>query len=237
MNTKKYLLIMTAVIMLLVPSCTMTPNHPPIITSLEAEAETVFPSGSCQIVCIASDPDGDELSYEWSTSGGDIYVTGPEVTWTAPEEVGIYSITVVVDDGYGDSVSGTLSIKVMPNQPLDIVGLEITKERWDHCWLRIDDTRGIRVGQGKKFDIECLVSDMVPGTNIERFYQLFYEWACDDGKICEVSEDGSMITWESPNKYAEVTVTVTVSDIAGNMVSKSLDLQVVACSVCVFGRC
>ena len=216
MNRKKYLLIMTAVIMLLVPSCTMTPNHPPIITSLEAEAETVFPSGSCQIVCTASDPDGDELSYKWSTSGGDIYVTGHEVTWTAPEEVGIYSITVVVDDDYGGSATGTLTISVATGQPPVIESLLVTAE---HKYLK-KTTSGYLVGEGKDFRIQCTASH-------PDGFDLSYEWECDGG---EISGEGSIITWTAPNRGVYVTVTVVVSDVAGNMATKSVGLDVRSCS-------
>src|SRR4030042_5740934 len=93
MNTKKCLLIMTAVITLLVPSCKAA-NHPPIITSLKADPETVLVSASCQVECIASDEDGDELSYEWSASKGDIDGDGATVTWNAPNRKGVYNVVV-----------------------------------------------------------------------------------------------------------------------------------------------
>ena len=46
-----------------------------------------------------------------------------------------------------------------------------------------------------------------------------------------------MITWTAPKPSGsiEVTVTVIVSDIAGNMVSKNISLNVVSCSACTFG--
>ncbi|MFO7773190.1 MAG: hypothetical protein R6V59_04540 [Dehalococcoidia bacterium] len=210
-------------------------NRPPVISSLTADAEWSFPAGILEVTCQAYDPDGDELRYGWSATGGDIDGAGAAVNWTGPEEFGEYHITVVVDDGYGGSVTETLSVKVMPDQAPEILDLVITKDRWDHCYL-IDDRWGIRVGQGKKFDIECFVSDTVPGTSMERFYELFYQWEWDGGEVSEVSGDGSMLTWIAPNTSVDVTVTVTVSDIAGNMASESRTLRVVGCSVCVFGR-
>ena len=83
MKAKRCLLIMTVAIMLLVPSCKMIGNHPPIITSLKAEPETLHPLGSCRIECVASDEDGDELSYEWLASKGHVDGDAPTVTWTA----------------------------------------------------------------------------------------------------------------------------------------------------------
>ncbi|GAF81665.1 unnamed protein product, partial [marine sediment metagenome] len=56
---------MAATTLFLASSCTTSTNYQPIITSLEAEAEWIVPLGSLQVVCTASDPDGDELSYDW----------------------------------------------------------------------------------------------------------------------------------------------------------------------------
>jgi hypothetical protein len=209
---------------------TVRTNKPPTITSLVADAVWTPPSDSIQVTCTASDPDGDELSYEWTATGGDIYGTGAVVNWTAPEEVGIYDITVVVTDGYGGSDTNSVSISAMPEQPPIIEELVVTKDRYGHCYLKTY-SGGYKVGKGQNYDIECIVSD----TGIE----LFYDWSCDDGEIFEISEDGSMISWTAPKPSGsiDVTVTVIVSDIADNMASKNIILTVVSCSTCTFGHC
>jgi len=125
MNKKRPLVIIgiVAAVVLSILFYTMLANHRPAITSLEAEPERVLPSGSCQIVCTASDRDGDELSYEWSTTGGNISGTGAAVNWTAPEEVGTYDVTVAVTDGYGGSATDSLPINVSsgPADRVDVV--------------------------------------------------------------------------------------------------------------------
>ena len=203
-------------------------NEPPVITGLTADPGWTLPAGSLQVICGAEDPDGHPLSYGWSASGGDISGTGSEATWTAPEGVGIYSITVVVNDGYGGSATRTLSVSVVTGQPPIIEALEVTKDRYGHCYL-IEYSWGYKVGKEQQYDIKCVVAD----TGVE----LFYEWACDGGEISEVSEDGSMIAWTAPDTSREVIVTVIVSDIAGNMGSESVILEVVSCSPCTFGSC
>jgi len=196
-------------------------NTPPTITSLIADAAWTLPSGSLNVTCDASDPDGDELSYEWTASGGDISGTGSEVIWTAPEEVDIYHVTVVVTDGHGSSATDSLSISVASEQPPVIEALLVTAK---HCYLKTYSW-GYKVGKQQKYDIECIVTDTSIG--------VFYEWSCEDG---EISGEGSMITWTAPDKYLErTTVTVVVSDIAGNMVCKSVVFEVVSCSPCTFG--
>ena len=66
---------------------TITVNNPPTITSLVANASWTTPSGTIQVTCAASDPDRDELSYEWTAGGGDISGTGAVVNWTAPKKL------------------------------------------------------------------------------------------------------------------------------------------------------
>ena len=204
---------------------TVKTNRSPTITSLAADADWTIPSGTLQVTCNATDPDGDELSYEWSTSGGDISGTDAAVNWTAPEEVGIYYVTVVVKDGHGISDTRTLPTSVATGQPPIIEALLVTKDRYGHCYL-LTYYWGYKVGKGKKYDIECIVSD----TNGE----VSYNWSCTGG---ELSGEGSLITWTAPDTVVEVTVTVTVSDIGGNMASKNVILDVVSCSACTFGQC
>jgi hypothetical protein len=145
MNKKRYLLIMgivAAAVLLSILFYTMLANHRPVITSLEAEPERVLPSGSCQIVCTASDRDGDELSYEWSATGGNISGTSAVVNWIAPEEVGTYDVTVVVTDGYGGSATDSLPINVSSGTAdrVDVVYFHRT-QRCSTCIYAEEGTR------------------------------------------------------------------------------------------------
>jgi hypothetical protein len=195
-------------------------NSPPTITSLVADAAWTTPSGSIQLTCTASDPDEDVLSYGWTTDGGDISGTGMAVNWTAPQEVGIYDVTVVVKDGYGGEDRGMLSLSVNLGTPPDIEKLCVTPE--GHKYLRGCTAAGCDydVWKNEDYDIECVAS----GTG-----ELVYEWSCDDGQISEVSEDGATITWTAPSTTGEVTVTVIVSDTAGNSVGKNIDVASCTC--------
>jgi hypothetical protein len=196
-------------------------NNPPTITNLVANAGWTTPSGSLQVTCDATDPDGDEISYDWTATGGDISGTGAVVNWTAPQEVGIYDIAVVVKDGHGSSDTRTLPTSVATEQPPTIEALLVTAE---HCYLKAYSW-GYKVGKEQEYHIECTVAD----TSIE----VSYQWSCEHGQI---SGDGSIITWTAPNETLErTTITVIVSDIAGNMVSKNIILNVVNCSPCTFG--
>ena len=133
----------------------------------------------------------------------------------------------MVRDGHGSSDTRTLSISVATEQPPIIEQLLITTDRYGHCYLKKSGEKYL-VGKGQMYDIECIVAD----TSTE----LLYEWSCTGG---EFSGEGSLITWTAPNPSGSVDVTVTaiVSDIAGNMASKNIILNVVNCSTCTFGHC
>jgi hypothetical protein len=211
-------IIVAAAVILAILFDTLLANHQPAITSLMAEPERVLPLGICQIVCNASDPDGDELSYEWSTTGGNIAGTGPEVIWTAPEEVGTYDITVVVEDVQGRKDTGSIAL-IASNGPLSIIeDLIVTAE---HEYLK-KTTTGYKIVKTKEYDIECISSNTSG--------ELVYEWSCDGG---EISGEGSLIIWAAPDKEGDVTVTVKVFDGIGNWDRKSVAFEVVRCETCV----
>jgi hypothetical protein len=202
---------------------TVRRNNSPTISNLTANSVWTLPSGSLNLTCDASDPDGDELSYEWTASGGNISGAGAAVSWAAPEEVGVYNITVVVRDGHDTSATRTIGITVATEQPPTIDELLVTAE---HCYLR-SYSWGYKVGKEQIYDIECVVSS--PG-------ELVYEWSCTGG---DISGDGSVITWTapSPSGTIDVTVTAMVSYDGVNKAARNLLLQVVSCNSCSFPGC
>lgn len=198
-------------------------NEPPAIADLMADADWTLPLGNLQVTCDAEDPDEDDLSYEWTVDGGDILGTGAVVNWSAPQESGVYRITVTVKDGHGSLDTRMLSVIVALEQPTIIEDLVVTA---DHCYLKTYSW-GYKVGREQEYYIECLVAN----TSTEMSYQ----WACEDGTI---SGEGPVITWVAPNEYIETTtVTVTVTDLDRDIMdAKSVVFNVVSCSSCTF-RC
>jgi len=218
MNKKRCLIIVAVAVLLLASSCSL--NRPPVITSLEAEEPGwTAPLDSLQVTCDAEDPEGDELSYDWSTTGGNISGTGPEALWTAPEEVGMYDITVVVSDSQGREATGLIALIASNGTPPIIEDLIVTAI--GHPYLK-ETTTGYKVAKTYDYEIECISS----GTG-----ELTYEWSCTGGNI---SGEGSLITWTAPDTEGDVTVTVKVFDGLGNWVRKSIAFEVVPCKDCEF---
>jgi len=209
-------------------------NNAPTIASLTADTDWTLPSGSLQLTCTASDPDEDELTYEWTATAGSISGTGAAVSWTAPLQIGIYSVTVVVTDDYGSSATVSLPISVVTGQPPNIEALLVMAE---HCYLQTHSW-GYRVGKEQEYDIECIAAH--PDAELSYEWSIecrnpdtgIYEWPCDGG---EFSGQGPIITWTAPNRVVFIRVTVIASDIVGNPATETVDLEVVDCSPCTFG--
>ncbi|MEA3404034.1 MAG: PKD domain-containing protein [Armatimonadota bacterium] len=89
-----------------------TANGDPRISSVDALADAIWPSGTTTFTCEASDPDRDGLTYTWTATGGNIERNGKSVTYSAPESGGIFTIEVTVTDGNGGRASQELTITV-----------------------------------------------------------------------------------------------------------------------------
>jgi hypothetical protein len=198
---------------------TVRTNNAPIISELIADADWTTPAGSLRVTCTASDPDGDEMTYEWAAAAGDISGTGAVVNWAAPQEVGKYDITVMVRDGHGWEDTKSVSLSVALGPPPTIEQLCVAPE--GHIYLR-ESTAGhdYDVWKEKEYDIECIVSDASEVVS--------YQWSCTSGSI---SGEGSLITWTAPNELSiAVTVTATVLNVLDDEVTESIDLWVPSCA-------
>ena len=110
------LIIFSAGIILLRCSSASEPtNAPPHITELSAIPATVAPGDTAGVSCVASDPDNDQLTYTWETTGGIIEGTGSTVSWIAPGTIGLYSVSCMVEDDHDAQDIEAVSITVEEN--------------------------------------------------------------------------------------------------------------------------
>jgi hypothetical protein len=85
-------------------------NKAPVIVAFEKSASTLLPKGILTLNCLATDPNQDPLTYQWTASGGSIQGTGAQVSWQAPSNEGIYTIAIEVKDPGG--LKATSSSKI-----------------------------------------------------------------------------------------------------------------------------
>ncbi len=94
------------------------PNMPPVCSGVTAANADVYINDSVALMANASDPDGDVLTYTWTSTGGRIVGSGANVTFDATGAAeGSYTVTAQVSDGFGHTVdcSTTVNVKKRPN--------------------------------------------------------------------------------------------------------------------------
>jgi hypothetical protein len=92
---------------------TTTPtNYAPVITSVTVIPGSVQAGGTATVTVVATDQNGDALTYSYAPNGGSISGSGSSVIWTAPSQAGSYSVAVTVSDGKGGTATGSGTLTV-----------------------------------------------------------------------------------------------------------------------------
>lgn len=75
-------------------------NNPPKIISITVSPPEIKIDETISLSCVATDADGDDLTYIWSSDFGTFPdgASGPSVNWKAPSVDGVFNIIVVVSD-------------------------------------------------------------------------------------------------------------------------------------------
>lgn len=114
-------------------------NSSPVIISFTASATEVVTNAEVGLVVLATDPDGDDLTYIYQSSGGTIVEVANMATWVAPELEGSYIITVDVSDGEL-SAQSLVTIAVVRISHEDMVFIPAGEfEMGDHHGVGNDD--------------------------------------------------------------------------------------------------
>ena len=101
-------------------------NADPIISNLSARPNPVARGGTSTVEAIASDPNGDSLTYNWSIAGNwsSPDTSGDQIQVQAPDQYGVSTtVELVVDDGNGGSARATVTISTEGNSPPTITSL------------------------------------------------------------------------------------------------------------------
>jgi hypothetical protein len=94
-----------------------TINIAPQIIDIQKDNDYTTPGSSIQFNCIATDANNDPLSYTWSSGNGTFNGSGSSTNWTAPNQEGIFDVTVKVTDGGGLSAQTTIKVLVKNFDP------------------------------------------------------------------------------------------------------------------------
>lgn len=186
-------------------------NQSPAIQSLTAEP-IANPAGKYQVVCTASDPEGDTLEYWWTADGGMIEGTGNSITWTAPEAGGAYNVKVMVRDNKGAEANQSVAITAASrkNDPPRIVKMTIdNKDAQDVNQVKIWLTA----------NIYCVAEDPEGG-------KLTYMWSATGG---EIKGEGAIVQWIAPGLSSDHIIKVRVIDDRGAEAESTLNFHVKCC--------
>lgn len=179
-----------------------TENQIPVILGLSVNPTTIAPDATATVSVNAYDPEGNDLLYRYSTTGGTITGDGSVATYFAPAGEGDYQISVVVNDGELDSLVSTITVTVFRND-LPVISSII-----------IDPEEPVA---NEVVKLQVFASD--PDGD-----KLSYDWVAEKGSI---SGTGSKIFWTAPDEVGFYEITVTVFDTHGGEVVESISINVI----------
>lgn len=180
-------------------------NEPPVVDELTVEETPILPGQSTQVVVEATDPFGQQLTYDWEVDDGDwtVEVEGDDpavATVTAPDEVGVSSdVTVTVEDEDEQSVEATETVDTITNQG-PTVGAE-------------SEGDGV-VDPGETIGVSATV-DHPHGFEVDYHWTIESDDSEDGWQIMD-GADAEVVTVQAPEESGtKATVEVAVTDDYG----------------------
>ena len=167
-------------------------NRSPVLLQLRVSDNSVLSGETVTVTALATDADGDPLTYVWSGLGT-IEGSGESVQWTLPNvaTMGDIPISVRISDGQGGITSGSVTVTVTPG-PVGNRQPEILAFNGNPLTLAPNETATISV-------------DAVdPDDDV-----LTYTWTTTGGTI---NGDSATVNWTAPSEVGSYQVEVTVSD-------------------------
>lgn len=91
---------------------TLSTNQPPVIDSLTASPVQLLTGQPSNLTCSASDPEGDPISYSWSSGAGTVTATGPGQAVFVGDAPGLAGVTCTATDTGGGFGAATVQLSV-----------------------------------------------------------------------------------------------------------------------------
>jgi hypothetical protein len=170
---------------------------------VHANASTVCIGDTVAVNASASDPDGDTLTYKWTTTGGRIIGDGPNVTFDstglAPGE---YTVTCEVDDGCGCVAFDTKTVRVESCPPVLVCFTTSTLD------VTPASTSDVNPGEAVTFSTSGVSGGRAYGN-------VTYTWTASAGTITGNGTSARLDTTGVPNG-STINVSVTANSSLGN---------------------
>lgn len=230
-NRRNFLIIASVVLLLLGVAAALalvlrkSSNDPPIVQAIDVDKTTILPGEEVNIAAQASDPNSDQLNYEWTTTAGSIVGSGPDVvlnTWGIEPDAEAINviITLTVKDPAGELASGKRAITIMP-EPLAMTGDQNPADASTAPMLLkiIADKRAVQRGETVTFKAEVENREAA---------ELSFEWKTSAGLI---QSNGNAATLQTSaiqlgGTSQQVFVTVIARDASGAVKSLNQSINV-----------
>ncbi len=182
------------------------------------------PSEESSLICAMEGSEENGLTYVWSAEKGSIEGEGKTVSWTAPDTLGDYSVTVKVISNRGEEVTYNKKFKVTDdpyhNKTAD-------KTIYLNLSLTSSDTVSVqsRLRSYTTAEIQCVVEGTDPA-------DLTYTWASPSGRLLGdgITEGkSSRAGWIAPGQAGSYTVSVVVTDKEGRQTKGEVVIEVLCC--------
>lgn len=212
----------------------------PVISRVTPDSFEIAPGETVSIRCSASDLAGGELSYEWLAEEGSLDGNGDStIQWTAPDEFGLYTVTVIVTDEGGNESRKSVNVRVGDPEPEPVPAPgsdgpfsieEMTAERATD--IGRSNISPLNIGQDWRtaersvyvhspIRITCHVDGSANG--------LTYQWSAEGGTI---EGDGETVIWTAPGHASKAQVTVVVRNGSGTAEHATLNFRISTCAPC-----
>ena len=236
MNTfnisNKLVLVLTAILLSMqlaciqpqsaVPSAANQQNNAPVIENL-TYAKDVFSNSENEMICRASDADGDNLTYQWTCEAGSIKGDGMNVLWMPPGKLGTYSVNVVIFDSRGGEAKETINIRVLTNADGTATPTIDLSLKLGEAQPVVIDKQRARIWTTT--DIVCAVENAGG-------HELTYTWSANGGKITGKGvQEGkaNRIGWTAPGVQTDSVIDVKIADEQGREAKGQVNIHVFCC--------
>ncbi|MBN1691367.1 MAG: hypothetical protein JW901_10115 [Dehalococcoidia bacterium] len=198
-------------------------NQPPVIRQINGPTDWA-PATEGELSAIATDPDGDDITYTWLADNGTLTPNGDRAVWLSPDKMGKYNITVKAADTCGHESTMVKEIRVFLNADGSItpdapVVLKMSIPSSDN----ITGAKRVRIWTSSP--VECVVDGRDP-------QDLKYIWTASNGRIQGkglTEGAASSVTWIAPGLAGDYTLEVVVNDSQGNQCKGTVNFKVFCC--------